>query len=401
MHVHLMGTSPLHLNVIQGSLQGAGWSAAQIHMPAGEAELENLLATTSPAILVLDLVSGSDTSSLDWLIETTRRWPTLRVVLLSAQRSETLLMQAMRSGVREVLDSPPDQAELVQTLQRLDQQAADHASNRPAQAPMLAFVASKGGNGSTFLASNLAWLLATEFRQGTALADLDLLYGDASFYLGAGQARHSIDELAQQGTRLDSQLLRSSLHRVHERLNLLPAPTRPLLSRSLGGNALVRLLTLARQQHQAVILDLPHQLDESTLQALQLADTIFIVLRRRVPDIRNAQRMMELLQGQGIGLQRMRPVLNREDEPGALEQQAIDKALPVPIAHRIANDPQAISACVHLGLPLHEHAPASPVLRDLRQLASHSLGLPLHQRRGWLGRWLGKSSLPQASRAKG
>ena len=392
MRVYLMGGNALHLNLIQSTLLAADWSNSDVQTMADVAALEAALALQPQAMLVLDLGQGQDTSALAWLSEVTRRWPLLQVVLLSGQRDENLLMQAMRSGVRVVLDSPPEPTELVQTLQRLAPQAHGQRSASPALAPVLAFISSKGGNGSTQLASNLAWLLAIEFRRNTVLADLDLVYGDASFYLGGGQARHSIDELAQQGPRLDARLLHSSLHPVHERLHLLAAPARPALARGTTAAALSRVLTLARQQHDVLILDLPRQPDELTLQALQLADAVCIVMRRRVPDVRNAQRLMQLLQDQGVPLAHMRPLLNRFDETGPLEAAAIDKALPRPIAHRVANDPTALQACVHLGLPLHEQAPASPVLRDLRQIAAQTLGLSLPRRAGWLGRWLGKGT---------
>lgn len=395
MRVYLMGGNALHLNLIQSTLLAADWGNSDVQTMADAAALEAALALQPQAMLVLDLGQGQDTSALAWLSEVTRRWPLLQVVLLSGQRDENLLMQAMRSGVRVVLDSPPEPTELVQTLQRLAPQAHGQRSASPALAPVLAFISSKGGNGSTQLASNLAWLLAIEFGRNTVLADLDLVYGDASFYLGGGQARHSIDELAQQGPRLDARLLHSSLHPVHERLHLLAAPARPALARGTTAAALSRVLTLARQQHDVLILDLPRQPDELTLQALQLADAVCIVMRRRVPDVRNAQRLMQLLQDQGVALQRLRPLLNRADESAKLEAATIDKALPVPIAHRVANDPAALQACVHLGLPLHEHAPGSPVLRDLRQLGHECLGLPLPHRRTWLGRWFGKPSTAQ------
>src|SRR5574343_956741 len=391
MRVYLMGGNPLHLNLIQGTLLTAGWSHADVHTPADLGALEAALAVQPQATLVLDLGQGEDTSALNWLTEITRRWPALQVVLLSARRDEALLLQAMRSGAREVLDSPPEPEELVQTLGRLLPQPDEAGTSSTPLAPMLAFIGSKGGNGCTQLASNLAWLLATEFGRDTVLADLDLLWGDASFYLSGSQARHSLDQLAQQGPRLDSQLLRSSLHPIHERLHLLAAPASPVLPRGITPASLTRVLTLARQQHEVVILDLPRQPDELTLQALQLADTVFIVMRRRVPDVRNAQRLMQLLQDQGVPLAHMRPLLNRFDETGPLEAAAIDTALPRPIGHRVANVPTALQACVHLGLPLHEHAPGSPVLRDLRQIGSQCLALPLPHRRGWLDRWLGKS----------
>lgn len=392
MPVHLMGSNTLHLNLILSTLQSAGWSQDDVQICSDAAALDKALARQPQATLVLDL--GEATSALAWLTDTTRRWPMLQVVLLSAQRDEALLMRAMRSGAREVLDSPPEPAELVQTLQRLTPGPNSVGGSPAPLAPVLAFMASKGGNGCTQLASNLAWLLAIEFGRDTVLADLDLLYGDASFFLGGSQARHSIDQLAQQGPRLDAQLLRSSLHPVHERLHLLAAPATPALPRGLSHTALERVLTLARQRHQVLILDLPRHLDESTLQALQLANTVFVVMRHRVPDVRNAQRLIQVLQAQGLSASQLQPLLNRADEDGGLDTAAINKALPMPVAHRVANDPAALQACVHLGIPLHEHAPGSPVLRDLRLLACECLGLPMPHRRGWLGRWLGKTSTP-------
>ncbi len=397
MRVYLIGSNSLHLNLIQSTLLASGWSSDDVQTLGTRSELEAALTLPLQAMLVVDLEPGQETPTLGWLADITRRWPWLQVVVLSGQRDEALLMQAMRSGAREVLDSPPEPSELVQTLQRLAPQVSSPMNNQAPLAPLLAFISSKGGNGSTLLAGNLAWLLALEFGRDTVLADLDLAYGDASFYLGGGQARHSLDQLALQGQRMDARLLHSSAHWVHERLHLLAAPASPLLSGALTGESMVNVLTLARQQHQVLIVDVPHQPDALGLQVLRTADAVCVVMRRRVPDVRNAQRLIQLLRDQGVAMQRIRPVLNRADDDSALDVATMDKALPIPIAHRVAEDRAALQACVHLGLPLHEQAPGSPVLRDLRQMGSQCLGLPLPNRRSWLGRWLGKTAASSAA----
>ena len=393
MPVHLMGSNPLHLDLMHGTLVTAGWEHNDVHLQPTRMALEQALAQTPQATLVLDLGSGEDHSALPWLQEMTRRWRGLQVVLLCSQRHEALLLQAMRSGVREVLDSPAEPGELLQALQRLGEAASTGPLEpaepaRPGSGQVLAFVSSKGGSGNTVLASNLAWLLATEFEQRSALVDLDLQYGDASFYLGGGQAQHSVASLMRQGQRLDGQLLRSSLHPVQAQLQLLAAPAQPDMA-PLPAEALSRVMDLLRQQEAVVIVDVPHHLDELGLQALRQADRVLVLMRNRVPDIRNAQRLMRLLREQGIARERLQPVLNRHTADGGLDRAAIDKALDPGIAHLIADDPAALHGCVHLGLPLHEHAPGSPVLRDLRQLASGVLQLPVPRRRSWLSRWMG------------
>jgi len=394
MPIFLMGPNPLHLNLVQSTLLAAGWSAADIHTPADVPALEAALARGGGATLVLDLGRGEDTQALNWLAEVSRRWPALQVLLLSGERGETLLMQAMRSGVREVLDSPPEPGELVQALQNMADHHPASASGAASETPaaVLALVGSKGGCGNTLLASNLAWLLATEFERECALVDLDWLHGDASFYLSGGQAKHSLDQLVQQGPRLDSQLLRSSLHPVHPRLRLLAAPASPRTSEGIPAAGLLRVLSLLRQQHQVLVLDVPRQLDALALQALTLADRVLIVMRNRVPDVRNAQRLLQLLPTQGVPAERLQPLLNGQGEADGLDRGAVERALGPARVHGVAHDSAAMRACVHLGLPLHEQAPASPVLRDLRHIAAQTLGLSLPRRAGWLGRWLGKNA---------
>lgn len=67
MPVYLMGANPLHLNLIQGTLQAAGWRSDEIHLPPDVATLEAGLARQPQASLVLDLGSGEDSTPPAWL----------------------------------------------------------------------------------------------------------------------------------------------------------------------------------------------------------------------------------------------------------------------------------------------------------------------------------------------
>lgn len=140
-----------------------------------------------------------------------------------------------------------------------------------------------------------------------------------------------------------------------------------------------------RQQRQLLVLDVPRQLDELSLEALQMADHTFVVLRNRVPDVRNAQRLLQILQSRDMAPRGLEPLLNRLGEKDGLDRAAVERALSPTLAHTVVNESAAMLACVHLGLPLHQQAPTSPVLRDLRRIARQTLALPLPRRKGgWL-----------------
>ena len=137
--------------------------------------------------------------------------------LLAFTRMTGALVSAMRAGVREVLNLPLVDGALGEAFKR----CASHQSKLQAspdqvrpKGKMAAFVSCKGGNGASFVATNMAYLMASEFSKTCAFLDLDLQYGDASFYLGGGGVKNNISDLTQQIERLDGQLLLSCMHQV-------------------------------------------------------------------------------------------------------------------------------------------------------------------------------------------
>ena len=101
-------------------------------------------------------------------------------------------MRAMRAGVREVLPAPPTAEAVLAALRR---QLRKRTSARAHAAPcthgkVLAFVSCKGGSGATFIAANLAHLLAAGGQRRVALIDMNLQFGDAALFLSE-RARRS------------------------------------------------------------------------------------------------------------------------------------------------------------------------------------------------------------------
>lgn len=413
MDIHLIASDTQRLNALVqqiGSLPTAqARSIATTLCRAPHQALSPLVAALGEGLLLLEAdASAQDT---DWaeLARLTAQHPRLNVVLMSNDAHKEVLLSAMRAGVRELIPCPPDVATLQATLQRWAQ-PQDEAQRSPGlptrpRGQLIAFMACKGGAGSTFLATSLAHLLATEFDRPCALIDLDLLYGDASFYLGQTAHPNSIADLATPADRLDTWLLASCMHTVTPGLQILSAPPDMAAATTLQTQHIAQILALACTEHPLVVVDLPRSLEPRCMAALAAADVVYLVMDNTLAALRDAQRGLQFLRNQGVENDRIRLVLNQHTREAALDPATVQAALGMPVRHRIPAQGPAVNECINLGQAMAQRHPHNPVTAALREVAADLLQRPAPSASGWLRpwlkRWLSRSSGHPSDHASG
>lgn len=345
-------------------------------------------------IVILDSPADAQHQDLVLLSQWVTRRPALGVLLLTDDADPAFLLQAMRSGVREVLRLQPNKTELLDALNRLEQQvrsfsalSARDVEPTAAKGRVIAFVPTKGGCGATFVATNIAYLLAKEFERDCLLIDLDVQGADASYYLSGDEHRNSLLDLTRQIDRLDSHLLHSSLHPVMPALLLLAAPHVSELATTVTPAQLERVLQLARQHYGLVLLDLPALLDALSAKALDMCDEVYLVLDNTVPNVRNAKRWLTMLRSLGLPDDKLRLVLNKTHPGSELDAPQIKNALHLEVRHTLPGDPTTAVQAINQGLPLMAINAHSPLVQALRELIIQAWQFTPLKRKGWLNRW--------------
>ena len=419
MSLHVIASNDTLLTTLRSSLQknALPLASAVLRTPGSNllASLQALDDAPPGTIVLLDSpVSFENTTNDDlvvldgWL----RQRPQLNVLLLSEDNSKALLTRAMRAGVREVLPLPPDPAELAQTLRRWSERAAAQAmpSNAmsttgptasstapPAPTPptrpgrLVAFMGCKGGNGTSFVAANMAHIMASEFDKKCAFVDLDLQCGDASFYLGSGANKHSLSDLTRQIDRLDEQLLASCLHAVTPRLNLLAAPHSLENAMAINPQDIEKVLTLVRSLHEHVVVDLPRNLNALTLKVLDMADVVYIVMQSQTQDVRDAQRLVNTMRDLGLNETKLRLLVNRYKPRGWVSLTELEKAVGLKVQQSIPSGPQWVDESLHTGQPLSEVNDHNAVIHALREATGALLERAPHKKHNWMQRWIGQT----------
>jgi len=336
-----------------------------------------------PDLLLLES-SVNETSELQVLGNVTARFPSLGIIMLCSIQSPERLIEAMRVGVREALPTPPSRESLLSAVERF-QQRIKQASTPIGNGKVLAFVPCKGGSGATFLATNLAYILAAQENKRVALIDFNLQLGDAALFLSDSKSSISIADVTRQIHRLDGAFLASSMIHILPNLGILPAPNEPEKATEIKPEHVNPLLQVAINNYDYVILDISRRMDAVSIQALDKAHTIFPVLQQTLPFIRDAKRLITIFHSLGYRDNKLQVIVNRHDRNSEITLDDIENTLRVPVFKSIPNNFSVVDESVNHGVPVFKLAPRSPIAKALLEISGE-----LNQSTKDQGRWLKK-----------
>lgn len=300
----------------------------------------------------------------------------LTVMVYSELADHDLLMRSMRTGARECFKYPIERGDLERAIGRAAARTRALAEKSKGYGKLFLFLGAKGGVGVTTLATNFSVGLGKETGKRVLLVDLDLPLGDAALDLGIQPQYSTVDALVNAG-RLDSAFLQRLLVRHPSGISVLAAPgthTRVAAPEP----AVQKLLGVARQDFEYVVVDAGSTsgLVESLL--FQLATGIYLVTQIGVPELRNANRL--ITGGLSACASKVEIVINRSSAISlGMDESSIEKALTRSPDWRIPNDYAVVRKmqCSSTPLALED----GPIGQLIRKMARKAAGLPTEPER--------------------
>jgi len=343
----------------------------EVDMIAGSpARLATLADEAIPDVLVVDQPRLDD-EDLDQIERLGHLFPRLAFIVLSNDLSQDFLLRAMRAGVREVLPASPGAAALAQSLDRI---AEKLGSQGGAQGKVLAFISCKGGSGSTFLATNLAYALSAGGSKRVALIDMNLQFGDASLFVSDTKPLATLSDVATQIHRLDPSFLASSMVAVTPNYGILAAPSDPAHASDVKPEHIDAIVKLARRQYDFIVLDVGRSLDPVSIRALDHADTIYPVLQMTLPYIRDGKRLLTVFRNLDYAKDKVELIVNRHDTNSDIRMKDLEEAFDTTTMRTVPNHYDAAAKSVNQGVPVTRLAPDSPLSAALMEMARKLTG---------------------------
>jgi len=276
-----------------------------------------------------------------------------RPELFDAETHEsTLLIAALRAGVKDFLRRPVSSSELGELLVR----NRDQVLHRPeAAGHVISFISNKGGVGKSTLAVNAAVGLARSRPGQVLLIDASLQMGVAASMLDLAP-RVTLTDAAAERSRMDETMLRQMVTPHESGLHLLAAPSDAVEAAAVDDELISRIITLARRTYDFVVVDTFPLFDRVVVAVLDLSDRTYVVVENVVPTVIGAEKMLHVLESIGFPQERRRVVLNRMTSiTGGLSALDVAARLDCEI-HAVVPYDKDIIAAANVGRPFVMHA---------------------------------------------
>ncbi|AGA65274.1 Type II/IV secretion system ATPase TadZ/CpaE, Flp pilus assembly [Liberibacter crescens BT-1] len=309
--IHAFCETETLYNVIEKSKVDRRMARVNVKVTRGstEAAINTFVSSATPNLIILqtNLHSEKLLSDLERLAEVCDS--STKVIVIGNSNDVSLYRTLIRNGISEYLVEPLSVLDIMKAITNIFMDSDKKSFGRS-----LAFIGAKGGVGSSTIAHNCAFGIATLFSMETILADLDLPYGTANIDFDQDPAQ-GISDAIYSPDRLDEVFVDRLLVRCAENLSLLAAPSVLDRSYDFEVDAILSVIEILQKSCPMVILDIPHAWNDWIRKVLVASDKIIITTSLDLANLRNTKNLIDVLR-------KLRPndnppylVINQENMP--------------------------------------------------------------------------------------
>ncbi|OQY20791.1 MAG: septum site-determining protein MinD [Chloroflexi bacterium] len=239
-------------------------------------------------------------------------------------------------------------------------------------AQVLTITSGKGGVGKTTLTANLGVALAVQ-GQRVVIIDADVGLRNLDVMMGLeNRIVYDLVDVIEGRCRLRQAMVRD--RRVSELFLLPAAQTRD--KSAVQPQDMVRICDDLQEQHDFILIDSPAGIEQGFRYAIAPADEIIIVTNPEVPAMRDADRVIGLIEAEGKGparlvINRIKPEMVRRGE--MLDIADVIELLAVDLVGIVPED-EGILTAANRGQPIAFSKDGSLVRQAFHNIASRLRG---------------------------
>ena len=236
----------------------------------------------------------------------------------------------------------------------------------------------RGGMGCSSMAVNLAYCLQNLWESPTLLLDMDLSSGQVALLLNESIRRSWADLAVLDDTNYDVEALEGITYKHASGLHFVAAPKDPAEAEEVSSDSVKKAVKILRPQYEYIVADLAHDFGDITLDMLEMADIIILLVAPEIVSIRAASVTLNMYEGLGFDPEKVRLILNQSISHSSLTGLQIEEALRHPIELVIPHAPKMFVTAINSGVPWIESQPDNQVSKLVEEFA-FQLSKEIHQ----------------------
>ena len=335
----------------------------------------------TPECIIVDMgISLSPLAELDKLAGVCD--PGTQVIAMGNVNDISVFRDMLDAGVADYLLKPVTPDRLKQAYEKAIT-PVHHGSEGAAKAlaDVIVVVGTRGGAGTSMVASNIAWILGHEIKKKVGLVDLDPYFGNTAqlFNLEPGRG---LSEALDEPDRIDDVFIDRTMIKEHDNLMILAAEEAMQNDVPMDAASIETLIEKLRENFQVLVVEAPHGNMTAIKAALRMATHIIFVSNYSVVGMRDTIRLNGLSDQLAAGTKQF--VLANQGTTGKSDVNAKDfeSVTGLAVDAEIPSDIRGVGAALNAGSALAVGAPKSPVLKSLRKICGSLYGAPRADAKG-------------------
>lgn len=338
---------------------------------------EELIGFRSDPCVVLLQMAASEADEFDVVEDFLTRNPHLSVIIVCDDVPFEQVRRLMRAGALDILPRPLKEDEFLVALEaafiRVSNAKLSGGSAKTGK--VITFMKACGGVGGTTLAIQAAHALAgtAKRRQKVCLIDFDLQFGNVAMYLDVVDGGE-LSDLLREPELIDATLFSSVASSHPSGIDIISAPQTVWSLDSVQVDQAQKIVEVAAQLYDYVIIDLPDYWTDWSKQIIENAHAVVLVMQMTVAAVRHARRRLDLLQAEGLGTVPVFVVANRYKKPTvfateAIKRDEVEKALGHSIDFALPSNYKVVNEAQTQGIPIAEAEGGRKFAADLSKVA--------------------------------
>lgn len=343
--------------------------------PESIVEAREILASKPADVAILSRNFNGDGYAAAEVISTIS--PGTAMIILEKELSEDVMTKVIQSGIRDVVKKPINPSKLVDSIYKAHQLMKSRmpAPNAQGESPLdgsvygqiFSVFSTKGGAGKTFLAVNLATMLAEKTGKKVALLDFDFDYGSVALALDLEPA-NTVNELAKAIRTLQPEDLIGYITPHRSGVDVLATATIPQPSDGVGPEEVQLILKAIQRAYDYIVIDMPSRFYSAINAGFIHADKLFLVVNPEVEAVRNLKSALGTLAEISYPKAKLSLVVNKYSPKSELKEKDIESALGMEAAYLVGSDDQ-VSSSLNQGTPYISLNPKSTLRKAIERMA--------------------------------
>lgn len=317
-----------------------------------------------PEYMIIDIGSrGKD--SLPLLDDLAQQCePSITVMVIGELNDVQFYRELKNRGVLEYFAKPVTSSDISATILALKHQLRAEGN----RGSVITCMSAASGDGSSTLAMNLAYGLATYHNAATVLVDMDYQFGLISKNLDL-TAPFGTRELFEHPDRgVDDLLVQKMLVQYTDNLHIISSPNELRLMPAIKPDAIEELMKVLRSEYDYVIVDMNHTWNDWTAAGLKSADQIMLVGQLWLRSLTHTTRMLTAWKQAGIDRNKIKLIINRSGAKfkEGISAEEFEQICNQSIYAHLNNDIKAVVNAENQGKTMLETAQGSQLDQQFR-----------------------------------